>query len=361
MPAILIVLSSGSISPNSRSASPQPRMRDRLAAFDFDRAHHPAALGVEGGEVRVARWSRPGSGRCRSPRSGTTPWRCAPACAATDTMSGLNARIASASSSVISGIVASPLGSSSSLKIGGMRWTVKLSAPMSLTMASATIPFMPWMSGDHRDDRRDRHDVAQHRHERSQLVGPDGLQRDQDGVEDLVHLLGVEPVAIAPSLFCCTLTSPPSESSRTESNGPVMTWSPAFRPVEHFEVLLAGDAHLDRREDAHGRRGRRTRLRSPSACGRAAARSTPRPVGLDAFAAPAPRRLFADQLVLVVVEHLPHGQRLDRHRDDVLARRGRDLRRAGEAGTDVRHLLVERDHHFEGRRLALAAVFCVAV
>src|SRR4029079_8129498 len=84
---------------------------------------------------------------------------------------------------------------------------------------------------DHRDDRRDRHDVAQHRHEGSQLVGPDGLKRDQDGIDNLVHLLDVDRVRVRLVFCCCSLTSPPSASSRTELNGPVMTGSPAFSPL----------------------------------------------------------------------------------------------------------------------------------
>ena len=35
---------------------------------------------------------------------------------------------------------------------------------------------------------------------------------------------------------------------RTELYGPVITWSPGLRPDEHLEVLVAGDAHLDRHE-----------------------------------------------------------------------------------------------------------------
>ena len=77
---------------------------------------------------------------------------------------------------------------------------------------------------------------------------------------------------------------------------------------------------------------------------------------LDIRAATATLRRFPYHLVLVVVEHLADGQRLDRHRDHVLPRRRRDLGRAGEAGPDVRYLLVERDHHPERRRLALSGV-----
>jgi hypothetical protein len=60
-------------------------------------------------------------------------------------MRGLNLRIASPSATVMSGLLRFR-SSSSSLKIGGRRWTVNESAPISLTMASATMPFMPWIN-----------------------------------------------------------------------------------------------------------------------------------------------------------------------------------------------------------------------
>ena len=57
-------------------------------------------------------------------------------------------------------------------------------------IADDGISHHPVHALDQRDDGhdgRDRHDVAEHRHERSQLVGPDGLKRDGDGIDDLVH------------------------------------------------------------------------------------------------------------------------------------------------------------------------------
>ena len=54
------------------------------------------------------------------------------------------------------------------------------------------------------------------------------------------------------------------------------------------------------------------------------------------------RRRLADDAALVVEHHLAHGRRLNRHRQRVVARRGRDLGGAGEAGPDVRDLAVER-------------------
>jgi hypothetical protein len=40
----------------------------------------------------------------------------------------------------------------------------------------------------HGDDRRHRDDVTEHRHERSELVRPDRLQRDDDRLKDLMHV-----------------------------------------------------------------------------------------------------------------------------------------------------------------------------
>ena len=52
-------------------------------------------------------------------------------------------------------------------------------------------------------------------------------------------------------------------------------------------------------------------------------------------------RLLHD-LPVRVVDQLAHGDGRNRHRDDVLARRGRDVGRAGEAGPHVGNLLVDR-------------------
>ncbi len=56
-------------------------------------------------------------------------------------------------------------------------------------------------------------------------------------------------------------------------------------------------------------------------------------------------------LPLRVVDQLAHGDRRNRHRDDVLARGRRDFRGRGEPGTNVRHVLVEHDDDLEVRRL----------
>ena len=215
MPAILIVFSSGSMSPKRRSASPS-RVSRPVVPVDLDGAHHAAAFDAEGGEVGVAAGHALDLALLTSSVGATVAFR--RLCRdrddqRTELADGLglverDERIVRFRSA------------SSSLKIGGMRWTVIVGADVADDRVRHH-PVHALDEGDHRDDRGDRHDVAQHRHERSQLVGPDGLQRDQDGVEDLVHLLVVGRLRFR--LFCCTLTSPPSESSRTELNGPVMT------------------------------------------------------------------------------------------------------------------------------------------
>ena len=58
-----------------------------------------------------------------------------------------------------------------------------------------------------------------------------------------------------------------------------------------------------------------------------------------------------NERALLVKQHFPHRQRLDRHGEDILSRGGRDLRRAREPGTHVGHFLVERDDDLEIGRL----------
>ena len=118
----------------------------------------------------------------------------------------------------------------------------------------------------HGDDRGHRHDVAEHHHERPQLVGPDGAERELDGVEDLSHARSLNATgcrrrlqALADgrrpksadyflSFFSSGFTGSPSFRLRTELKGPVMTCSPGLQPREHLEVLVARDAGLDRHE-----------------------------------------------------------------------------------------------------------------
>src|SRR5690606_3592352 len=75
---------------------------------------------------------------------------------------------------------------------------------------------------DDGNDRRHGDDVADDRQERAQLVGPDGLQRNPDRLEELLHQRTMGEAV--------TVTGSPSRSSRTEANGPVMTSSPSSRP-----------------------------------------------------------------------------------------------------------------------------------
>ena len=91
----------------------------------------------------------------------------------------------------------------------------------------------------HRDDRRHRDDVAQHGHERAQLAGPDGRQRERIGVEELLHARrpGVRSVGQVRSFGSSGLTMSPSFRSRTELNGPVMTLSPSFSPLSTSKYL----------------------------------------------------------------------------------------------------------------------------
>ena len=88
---------------------------------------------------------------------------------------------------------------------------------------------MPLDQRHHRDDRRHRDDVAEHGHERSQLVRPDRAQRDARRFEELD--IGITSVGRS------VRESPPRpspprrrRSSRTELNGPTMTWSPTLAP-----------------------------------------------------------------------------------------------------------------------------------
>src|SRR6185436_6615133 len=81
--------------------------------------------------------------------------------------------------------------------------------------------------------RRHRHDVPEHGHERTKLVRPDRVERDENRLPDLVHAYCVvvrEARDARDVLFCCRRTPSPSANSRTDANGPVITWSPAFSP-----------------------------------------------------------------------------------------------------------------------------------
>src|SRR4029077_18647415 len=76
------------------------------------------------------------------------------------------------------------------------------------------------------DDRGHRHDVAEHGHQRSELGAPDRVERDEDGLDELVHFF-----------LSSILTCAPSASPRTELYGPVITWSPGLRPDSTSKYL----------------------------------------------------------------------------------------------------------------------------
>ena len=176
--------------------------------------------------------------------------------------------MASASASVSAGCCGCAL-RPRAVRTGGRRWMVKASAPTSVDDGARHHRVHALDERHDRHDRRDGDDVAEHGHERPQLVGPDGLQRDGDRLEDLVHAISIDGcddgrrIAAATETespvtglrrhrrtrLSASLTSAPSASSRTEANGPVMTRSPAFSPDSDLEVALAGNADLDRHED----------------------------------------------------------------------------------------------------------------
>ena len=145
----------------------------------------------------------------------------------------------------------------------------------------------------HGDDRRHRDDVAEHGHQRSQLRRPRSPASAMPADSRILFMIG-SGGAGGRSLTlpaCCRRVSIVHRDRRrrmprTELYGPVTTSSPGFRPVEHLEVLVAGDAQLDRHELDLAVRGRRRRLRSPCASVRA---SAPRPTATGSIARrPAP-------------------------------------------------------------------------
>ncbi len=251
--------------------------------------------------------------------------------------------------------------SSSSLRTGGRRCTTNESAPTSVTMAVDTIAFMPWMS-----DTMVTIEVTATMlpstvmNDRS-LLAQMACSAIADGVEDLVHVSD-RPCPLSGSSASCrsaTASLLPAHflavgqlAHRGERPGDHVV--ARLEAVEHLEILLPGHADLD------GREHRAALPEHEHAFGLLARVSRRRLVGDRAGrflgGSAAARRLFVHERAGLVEEHLADGQRLNRHRDRLLARSGGDLRRAGEAGTDVRHLLVERDHHLEGRRLPLAGV-----
>ena len=144
-------------------------------------------------------------------------------------------------------------------------------------------------------------------------------------------------------------TMSPSFKSRTELNGPVMTSSPALRPFSTSKYLSpampvltgmnVGLGFLDQ-EDALGVL---PRLAGGQRIGRAHLRGRLLRVGLG----------LRDDLAGRVVDQLAHGHRLDRHGHRLGPRRRRDVGGAGEAGTHLGDLAVDRHRDLEvGRGLA---------
>ena len=56
---------------------------------------------------------------------------------------------------------------------------------------------------DHQDDRGHRDDVAEHGEERSELVGPDRLERDEDALADAEDVLAPGPPLLLAGCRCC--------------------------------------------------------------------------------------------------------------------------------------------------------------
>ena len=219
-------------------------------------------------------------------------------------------------------------------------------------IADDGISHHPVHALDQRDDGhdgRDRHDVAEHRHERSQLVGPDGLKRDGDGIDDLVHRV----VRSARALLNPDGLSVREFTDRRE--GPRDDLISSLESVQHLEVLLARDADFHRQVDGLSVADRKDTLRLlPRVSGWWLVGRAQRRFEIRS-AATAVRRL-ANHLALVVVEHLAHRQRLNRHCHDVLPLRRRNFRGARESRTDVGHRFLERDDHLERGGLSLSRV-----
>ena len=134
------------------------------------------------------------------------------------------------------------LSNSSSLRVIGNCWMLNESAPAWLRIASLTDAFSPWIS-----DTTAMIDVTA-------TMLPSTVMNDRSLAAQIASSAisaDSRNLFIELSYFgfvVSTLTGSPSAMPRTELYGPVITWSPALRPDEHLEVLVAGDAHLDRHE-----------------------------------------------------------------------------------------------------------------
>src|ERR1041385_5888960 len=296
-------------------------------------------------------------------------------------MAGLKLRMASASGSVMRGL-ARTRSMSSSVRVRGMLAMVNASEPTCVTIAFETIAFIPWIS------------------ETTVMM---------EVTATMLPSTVISVRSLLPQIVCSASRTASSSCIRYEStyeptkdtkitkaralvclfasHSSCSSWFNASRPSarridfhgravcdlphrierarhdlvagletrQHFEIPFAGDADLHWREhhlavagDEHtfcflacltGTSFRRRLRRRRSRC----AKETP----LHR------RRWFVNEPALRVEQHVAHGQRLNRHRDDVLARRRRDLGGAGEAGTHIRHRVVDRHDHLEVRGLPL--------
>ena len=252
--------------------------------------------------------------RRRSRATRSRYFTCAPssACAMTSAdATGSSARIAAASSSVTRGLLCCAL----DLVVGAasrpVRWTVNASAPTPRLDRVLDARVQALHERHDGDDRRHRHDVAEHRQERAELVRPDRLQRDAAPIRGT----GASALSASwrgagqpPTVF----TASPSFRPRTDANGPVMTSSPSFRPSstsKYFSpampvltgVKTAWPSLID--EHAFDFLARLAGLE----LGRAAR------VGAAWRRAAASGARLAHDLALVVDDHLAHRHRLNRH------------------------------------------------
>ena len=92
----------------------------------------------------------------------------------------------------------------------------------------------------HGDDRRHRHDVAEHGHERPQLGGPDRVERDARRLEELVHFFSG---ALLSTFHEVAVGHAAHRVVRARDDLVAL-----LQPGQHLEILVAGDAHLDRHE-----------------------------------------------------------------------------------------------------------------
>ena len=161
-----------------RPAGVELARRDRPAALDRRRRHAVVFLGDAAdlnAVERLAAVLRPG----RRLRPRPSPARC----------SGRTRGSPSASSSVTRGLLCARSCSSSVRVRPRALHGERVGARTRDWIASVTRRVQSLDERHHRDDRRHRDDVAEDGQQRPQLVRPDRLERDADGLEELVHQL----------------------------------------------------------------------------------------------------------------------------------------------------------------------------